>query len=59
MPTDSLETGDSRSFRSVTRKWWIWALLTTAVAITAVLVGGGEEKKAEEDLPGFPEPPDR
>ena len=58
-PADSLGTDGGQNFRSIARKWWIWALVTTAIAITAVLVGGGEEKKVEEDLPGFPDPPNR
>ena len=57
-PADSVGT-DSRDIQPFHKKWWVWALVTTAIAVTAVLVGGGEEKKTEEDLPDFPDPPDR
>lgn len=57
-PADSLGTGD-RNIQPLHKKWWVWALVTTAIAITAVLVGGGEAKETEEDLPGFPDPPNR
>ena len=57
-PGDSPESGGS-NVQPLHKKWWVWALVTTAIAVTAVLVGGGEEKKTEEDLPGFPDPPTR
>jgi hypothetical protein len=57
-PADSLETHNP-SIQPLHKKWWVWALVTTAIAVTAVLVGGGEAKDTEEDLPGFPDPPNR
>jgi hypothetical protein len=57
--SDSLATKSGSSINPLFKKWWFWAFVTTAIALTAVLLGGGEEKKAEEDLPGFPDPPDR
>lgn len=57
-PADSLGTG-GRNIQPLYRKWWVWALVTTALAVTAVLVGGGDPKQTEEDLPGFPDPPNR
>ena len=56
-PADSLGTG-GRNIQPLYRRWWVWALVTTAIAVTAVLVGG-DAKEAEEDLPGFPDPPSR
>jgi len=57
-PADTLGS-DGRDIQPLHRKWWVWALVTTAIAVTAVLVGGGEEKETEENLPDFPDPPDR
>jgi hypothetical protein len=50
---------EGRNIQPLYRKWWVWALVTTAIAVTAVLVGGGDAKETEEDLPGFPDPPNR
>jgi hypothetical protein len=56
-PADSPGTG-GRRIQPLYKRWWVWALVTTAIAVTAVLVGG-DAKEAEEDLPGFPDPPSR
>jgi hypothetical protein len=58
-PTDSLVTEGGRNIQPFYRKWWVWALVTTAIAVTAVLLENGQEKETEEDLPGFPDPPNR
>jgi hypothetical protein len=58
-PIDSLGSDGDKSVQPVYRKWWVWALVTTGIAVLAVLAGGGEAKKTEEDLPGFPDPPNR
>jgi hypothetical protein len=57
-PADSINDGDGIT-QPIYRKWWVWALVTTAIAVTAVLVGGSGAKETEEDLPGFPDPPAR
>ncbi len=57
-PADSLGTGDG-NIQPLYEKWWVWALVTTAIAVTAVLVGGGKKTVPGEDLPGFPDPPNR
>jgi hypothetical protein len=57
-PADTVSS-TGQNIQPFHKKWWVWAIVTTAIAVTAVLVGGGEEKKTEEDLPDFPDPPDR
>jgi hypothetical protein len=58
-PVDTLGSDVDTRVQPVYRKWWAWALVTTGIAVIAVLAGGGEAKKTEEDLPGFPDPPNR
>jgi hypothetical protein len=55
-PSDSLGSVE-RNVQPLYKKWWVWALVTTAVAVTAVVIGGGQAKETEENLPGFPDPP--
>jgi hypothetical protein len=55
---DSLESDDGPG-EPIYKQWWVWAALMTGIAVTAVLVGGGEEEKQDEELPDFPDPPDR
>ena len=58
-PVDSLGSDGDKEVQPVYRKWWVWALVTTGLAVTAVIAGGSEAKRTEEDLPGFPDPPAR
>ena len=58
-PADSVVSDSDKNAQPVYRKWWVWALVTTGLAVIAVVAGGGEAKKTEEDLPGFPDPPAR
>jgi hypothetical protein len=58
-PTDSLGAGGDADVKPVHKRWWVWALVTTGIAVLAVLAGGGEEDKTPEDLPDFPDPPNR
>jgi hypothetical protein len=58
-PADSLGSEGETEIKPVYRRWWVWALVTTGIAVLAVLAGGTDEKKVEEDLPGFPDPPNR
>ncbi len=56
VPADSLQAGKTQE-KPFYKKWWFVAAGGVAVALIAIAFGGGGE--AEEDLPGFPDPPDR
>jgi hypothetical protein len=56
---DSLTGGVEDGAKPGYRKWWVWAVVTVVIAVVAVALAGGDEKKAEEGLPDFPEPPER
>lgn len=56
---DSLMLGAGRQSREVYREWWLWTVAVVVVATTIILYSGGGEDAAKQDLPGFPEPPER
>ncbi len=56
--SDSLMLAGGRESRAIYREWWLWTVAVVVVSTTIILYAGGEEE-AEEELPGFPEPPDR
>jgi hypothetical protein len=58
-PVDSVGSGGAKQAQPIYRKWWVWALATTGLAVIAAMGGGGGAKTTEEDLPGFPDPPSR
>ena len=53
--TGAAEDGSAPGYR----KWWGWAVVTVVIALVAVAFAGGDGRKAEADLPDFPEPPER
>jgi hypothetical protein len=56
---DSLMLGAGHRSREVYREWWLWTVAVVVVTTTIILYSGGEEDAAKQDLPGFPEPPER
>ena len=56
---DSLAAGTEETKAPIYRKWWVWALVTIVIGVAVALVAGGTDEKADEDLPDFPDPPDR
>ena len=57
--SDPLMQANLSKGQPIYRKWWFWAVCTAAATTAAILLTAGEEKQAEEDLPGFPDPPER
>ena len=55
---DSLPQGMPHEDVPVYRKWWFWAASIATLILIAVLASGDGEK-GREDLPGFPDPPER
>jgi hypothetical protein len=55
---DSLSQGLPGEDVPVYRKWWFWAASIATLILIAVLASGDEEK-GREDLPDFPDPPER
>ena len=43
----------------VYRKWWFWAITTVLITTSVILVTSGSERESREELPDFPEPPER
>ena len=41
------------------KKWWFIAIVVGAVTATVIAIASGDEGEAKEDLPEFPDPPDR
>jgi hypothetical protein len=56
---DSLMLAAGSQSREVYREWWLWTVAVVVVATTIILYSGGEEDEGRQDLPGFPEPPER
>ena len=56
---DSLKLGAERQSREVYREWWLWTVAVVIAATTIILYSGGEEDAGKQDLPGFPEPPEK
>jgi hypothetical protein len=57
---DDTLTGEAEGAeKPVYRKWWVWAATAVAVSLIIALARGDNGSKADEDLPGFPDPPDR
>jgi hypothetical protein len=56
---DSLIVGAGPESRAVYREWWLWTVAVVVVATTIILYSGGDEHDEDQDLPGFPEPPER
>jgi hypothetical protein len=56
---DSLSQTEVLATRSLYREWWLWTVAVVVVATTIVLYAGGKDEEGAEDLPGFPDPPER
>lgn len=56
-PDDTLSAGENGG-QPVYKRWWVWALAVVAVGVLVGLAGGGSSTK-DEDLPDFPDPPER
>lgn len=56
---DSLMLEAGPESRAVYREWWLWTVAVVVVATTIILYSGGEGHEEEQDLPDFPEPPER
>jgi hypothetical protein len=56
---DSLTAGDESGPQPVYKRWWVWAIAAVAVGVLVALAGGGSSSTADEDLPEFPDPPER
>jgi hypothetical protein len=57
-PGDSLPQSGDEGGVPVYRKWWFWAA-AIGVLILIAIVASGDEEKGREDLPDFPDPPER
>jgi hypothetical protein len=57
--SDSLSETGVLAARSVYRKWWLWTVAVVVVATTIVLYSGGKDEGGAENLPDFPDPPER
>jgi hypothetical protein len=55
---DSLGPAAGPESRAIYREWWLWTVAVAVLATTIILYSGGDEAEADEDLPGFPEPPE-
>jgi hypothetical protein len=56
---DSLTAEGESGPRPVYKKWWVWAMAAVAAGLLVALAGGGGSSAADEDLPEFPDPPER
>ena len=56
---DSLTAEGESGPKPVYKKWWVWAVAAVAVGVLVALAGGGTSSTQDEDLPGFPDPPER
>jgi hypothetical protein len=58
-PDDSLTAERESGPKPVYKKWWVWAVAAVAVGVLVALAGGSSSSTADEDLPEFPDPPER
>jgi len=58
-PDDSLTAEGEGGPKPVYKKWWVWAIAAVAVGVIVALAGGGSSSTADENLPEFPDPPER
>ena len=56
---DSLTAEGESGPRPVYKKWWVWAVAAVAVGVLVALAGGGSSSTQDENLPEFPDPPER
>jgi hypothetical protein len=56
---DTLSQTEILATRSVYREWWLWTVAVVVVATTVILYSGGKDEQGEQDLPDFPDPPER
>jgi hypothetical protein len=56
---DSLTADGESAPKPVYKKWWVWAVAAVAVGVLVALAGGGSSSTTDEDLPEFPDPPER
>jgi hypothetical protein len=56
---DSLTAEGESGPSPVYKKWWVWALTAVAVGALVALAGGGSSSTQDQDLPEFPDPPER
>ncbi len=56
---DTLYAREKKQGQPFYKKWWFIAVVAGAVTATAIAIASGDEGKAKEDLPGFPDPPDK
>ena len=56
---DSLTAEGESGPRPVYKKWWVWAVAAVAVGVLVALAGGGSSSTQDENLPDFPDPPER
>ena len=56
---DSLTAAGETGPKPVYKRWWVWAIAAVAVGVLVALAGGGSSSTADEDLPEFPDPPER
>jgi len=58
-PDDSLSAESENGPKPVYKRWWVWAVAAVAVGVLIALAGGSSSTKADDDLPDFPDPPER
>jgi hypothetical protein len=56
---DTLYAGEKRQEQPFYKKWWFIAIVVGAVTATVIAIASGDQDEAKEDLPGFPDPPDK
>jgi hypothetical protein len=57
--SDRPDGGYEAGTQPIYGKWWFWAIGAAVLGTTVILLMDGDDKKAEEDLPDFPPPPER
>ncbi|MFH1314217.1 MAG: hypothetical protein ABIJ00_13460 [Candidatus Eisenbacteria bacterium] len=58
-PDDSVSAEGGSGSSPVYKRWWVWAIAAVAIGVLVALAGGSSSTKADEDLPEFPDPPER